>query len=134
MAAQTRSDNLPKPFAEIVALSKQVEMQNIEEIHEDGQHEAQVIKEHSIDSDWISLFLARKFCSRIWTILILLFLCILALCYSFAQIYKLKLNDYWCGEPKSLDDIREHSIEIGENGTEDGCWMAKNFVVKYFYS
>ena len=108
--------------------------QSIDEIQKDQQSKAEVINEYSIDSDWISLILSRKFCSRILTILILLFLCMLALCYSFAQIYKLELDDYWCGEPKSLDDIREHSIEIGENGTEDGCWMAKNFVVKYFYS
>ena len=89
MATRAHLDKKPIGTGQIIALSKHIELQNIDKINVDTQKE-KIINEHAIDSGWMNLILSRKFCSRIGTILILLFLCILALCYSFAQIYSCK--------------------------------------------
>ena len=38
-------------------------------------------------------------------------------------------KDYWC-PLKTLEEIRQHSIEIGSNiGTNEGCWATKGSTV-----
>ena len=55
----------------------------------------------------------------------LLFICI-CLLYAFGQISKLELDDYFC-EPKTLEEIRQHSIDNNLNeGTTEGCWTTAN--------
>ena len=49
--------------------------------------------------------------------------------YGFGQITKLNVTHYWC-DRKTLDEIREHSIEYNLNhGTSDGCWKSTQFNV-----
>ena len=95
------------------------EISSVTRIHDDA----------IIYSDWTHLLWTRSFCSRIFILLMFVFLCILSFIYCFGQIYKLQLSNYWC-PVRTLEQIREHSIDINSPiGDDSGCWTSKNYIV-----
>ena len=83
----------------------------------------------TIKSDWRGLIQSHSFCSRILILIVVKFLGILSFGYTLSQIYRMELTDYWC-ETKTLDEIHQHSINIGsQTGDSGNCWTSKNSIV-----
>ena len=91
---------------------------NLETINECGNQSA----------NWIQLLKNEKLWIRLLIIFIIQFLSILSLAFAYGQIYELELNNYWC-DRKTIEEIRNHSVEIGsQTGEDDSCWQTKDFV------
>ena len=102
-------------------------------VNEESENEC--IEPKAIEGTVISTFIwkhfvkSESFCSRISALIVLQFLAILSLGYTLSQIYTVELTDYWC-ETKTLEEIHQHSINIGSQTGDSGCcWTSKNSIV-----
>ena len=76
-----------------------------------------------ISYPWRKLLKNETFCSRIIIIPPAFFILFLCICYTISSLLQLELDDYWCDDQVTLQDIRRHSMNEGlPLGVEDQCW------------
>ena len=82
---------------------------------------------------FIALLSDQRFWSRIITFFVTIFLWLLSVLYTHAQVLQLKLSNYWC-PIRTIDEIHQNSVRNNlPFGTEDNCWISKEFSVTNYY-